>query len=124
MPVTHIVPIIKVTDIRASLGFYSAGLGFTQDFEFAAGERGPHYAGLSFGGHRLHLSSFPGDGVTGTATYCYVDDVDALHTGFAARGVAVIMEPTNQSWGMREVYVADPDGNVLRFGCPIEPATR
>jgi hypothetical protein len=25
----------------------------------------------------------------------------------------------NQTWGMRELYVRDPDGNSVRFGAPI-----
>ncbi len=57
--------------------------------------------------------------VVGTATYCYVDDIDAMYAGFKARGLVAEMEPTNQDWGMREVYVRDPDGNSLRFGSPM-----
>ncbi len=26
------------------------------------------------------------------------------------------MEPIEQTWGMKEFYIADPDGNILRFG--------
>ena len=32
----------------------------------------------------------------------------------------VHQEPLNQTWGMREFYVTDNDGNTLRFGKPIE----
>ena len=122
MAVRHVVPIIKVSDIKSAVEFYCTGLGFAKDFEYSASASGPHYAGLSFDGNRLHLSTFPGDGVTGTATYCYVDDIDALYAGFRSRHLNVVMELTNQNWGMREVYVRDPDGNTLRFGCPVEDA--
>jgi hypothetical protein len=27
--------------------------------------------------------------------------------------------PIDQSWGMREFYVTDEDGNTLRFGRPL-----
>jgi len=119
MTVRHVVPIIKVSDIGSALDFYCNGLGFTKDFEYSLSASGPHYAGLSFDSNQLHLSTFPGDGVTGTATYCYVDDIDAVYAGFRERGLVTQMEPTNQDWGMREVYVRDPDGNNLRFGSPI-----
>lgn len=122
MTVRHVVPIIKVSNIESAIEFYCTGLGFAKDFKYSATEKGPHYAGLSFDGNQLHLSTFPGDGVRGTATYCYVDDIDALYAGFRARGVTTLMEPTDQAWGMREVYLRDPDGNNLRFGSPIEGA--
>jgi uncharacterized glyoxalase superfamily protein PhnB len=115
----HIVPIIRVSDIEEALDFYCKGLGFAKDFGYSASASGPHYAGLSLDGNLLHLSTFSGDGVVGTATYCYVDDIDAMYAGFKARGLVTEMEPTNQDWGMREVYVRDPDGNSLRFGSPI-----
>lgn len=122
MTVSHVVPIIKVSAMKPALDFYCAGLGFTKDFAYAAGAGGPQYAGLSFDGHRLHLSTCPGDGAMGAATYLYVDDIDALYAGFRARGVTTVMAPTNQDWGMREVYVRDPDGTELRFGGPIDAA--
>jgi catechol 2,3-dioxygenase-like lactoylglutathione lyase family enzyme len=117
--VRHIVPIIRVSDIQPALDFYCNGLGFAKDFGFSISASGPHYAGLSLDGNHLHLSTFSGDGVPGTATYCYVDDIDAMYAGFQARGVTTQMEPTNQDWGMREVYERDPDGNTLRFGSPV-----
>jgi uncharacterized glyoxalase superfamily protein PhnB len=29
--------------------------------------------------------------------------------------VAVDLPPTDQTWGNREMYVKDPDGNAIRF---------
>ena len=50
------------------------------------------------------------------------DDVDALVRKFLARGLVppthkgpVHHGPTDQTWGTREFYVDDPDGNTLRF---------
>ena len=50
-------------------------------------------------------------------------DVDALFAGFRARGLdpsgkpdsPVHQGPLDQTWGTREFYAEDPDGNVLRF---------
>ena len=57
-----------------------------------------------------------------------VDDVDAVFRKFRARGlktpgnpdqpVEVHQGPIDQTWGNREFYVADPDGNSLRFTQP------
>lgn len=130
MAVKRVVPILKVTDMGAAIDFYCSTLGFVVDFRYSASPEGPAYAGLSLDGNQIHLSTFAGDGVTGTATYCYVDDVDALYRHFRAAGVEFSVKPdspveeapVDQTWGMREVYIRDPDGNTLRFGSPI-PAT-
>ena len=72
----------------------------------------------------LHVSSFAGDSVAGCAVFLVVEDVDALHAELVARGVPIALEPTDQSWGNREMYVDDPDCNSLRFvhGGPREQA--
>jgi catechol 2,3-dioxygenase-like lactoylglutathione lyase family enzyme len=71
--------------------------------------------GLARDGAWLHVSSFAGDGGPGGVVYLLVDDVDALHAELVAREVAVDLEPTDQTWGNREMYVKDPDGNSIRF---------
>ena len=125
MTIARVVPILKVTGMPSALEFY-ARLGFVVDFQYAAGPGGPWYAGVSLDGHQIHLSTFGGDSVRGAATYFYVDDIDALHRRFIAGGLKtpgkpdspVEEAPVDQSWGMREFYVRDPDGNALRFGSP------
>jgi uncharacterized glyoxalase superfamily protein PhnB len=61
------------------------------------------------------VSSFSGDGVAGGVASFYVRDVDALFVEFTARGVPIQLEPFDQSWGSREMYVQDADSNSLRF---------
>ena len=130
MTVARVVPIVRVTDIRSAIDFYGSTLGFVTEFQFSAGLNGPWYAGLSLDGNHIHLSTFAGDGQFGTAVYCYVDNVDALFDRFRQAGLKVPVKPespveegpVNQTWGMREVYVRDPDGNTLRFGSPISQA--
>jgi catechol 2,3-dioxygenase-like lactoylglutathione lyase family enzyme len=38
-----------------------------------------------------------------------------LFAEFKARGVPIQLEPHDQSWGNREMYVRDADSNSLRF---------
>ena len=44
-----------------------------------------------------------------------VDDVNALHAEFVEKVVPIHMPPTDQTWGNREMYVRDSDGNSMRF---------
>jgi uncharacterized glyoxalase superfamily protein PhnB len=49
-----------------------------------------------------------------------VPDVDKYHAQIKAKGARVRMPPTDMPWRLREMHVSDVDGNVLRFGSPIE----
>lgn len=75
----------------------------------------PCYMGFRRDDAVLHVSSFPGDGVSGGVAYVAVDDVDELHRELAAKGVPIDTGPINQSWGNREMYVKDMDRNSIRF---------
>ena len=111
------VPIVKVRDMKASETFYCSVLGFQKRDEYLATQEGPAYVTVSLGSAVLHLSSFPGDGAFGSAVYFDVADVDRLYESFKNSGLKeVALAPTDQTWGRREIYVLDPDGNCLRFG--------
>ena len=71
--------------------------------------------GLTRDGVWLHLSSFSGDGVSGGVVYVVVDDVDAMHAELLTKGVRIDTGPIDQTWGNREMYVKDSDGNSIRF---------
>ena len=71
--------------------------------------------GLTRDGVWLHLSSFSGDGVSGGVVNLLVEDGDALHAEFLAKGVQIDAGPVDQTWGTREMYVKDADGNSIRF---------
>lgn len=94
----------------------------------AASPDGPACASVTLDGPHIHLSTFAGDGARGTAVDCYVDDVDGLFDTLRQAGLRtpgslespVENGPVKQTWGMREFYVKDPDGNTLRFGSPIQ----
>ena len=110
------IPVLHVARSADAETFY-ASLGFTVEFRTRADDAllDPCYVGVVKDGVRLHLSSFPGDGVSGSAVFILVDDVDALHQTFLRGRVPIAMPPTDQTWGNREMYVRDPDGNALRF---------
>jgi len=48
-----------------------------------------------------------------------VEDVDAAYEALKARGVTFLRPPTNQPWGLRTAYFADPEGNLWEINQPI-----
>jgi catechol 2,3-dioxygenase-like lactoylglutathione lyase family enzyme len=111
------VPLLHVSSATAAEDFYCRKLGFTLGFAHGPyGANGdPCYFGIARDGVWIILSSFPGDGVAGGVVNLIVDDVDALHEEFVRAGVTIDLAPVDQSWGTREMYVKDADGNCLRF---------
>ena len=61
------------------------------------------------------LTEHKDDCTVGGLLHLYVPDVDAWHSEFVGRGIA-IHEPPNQSLpGLRDMTIIDPDGNKLRI---------
>ena len=127
-----VIPIVRCKRLATSMAFYTKVL----DFESVehAGDDDPSFSLLMRAGSLLCLSSHRGDGTFGQAVVILTDNVDAVFRKFRARGLktpgnpdapAEVHEgPINQSWGTREWYVDDPDGNTLRFveGFGINPS--
>ena len=111
------VPLLHVSVSKSAVDFYCNRLGFKLEFAHRAEDSrsDPCYMGVSRDGVWLNLSSFSGDGVAGGVANLIVDNVDALHEEFVAKGVPIAVEPVDQTWGSREMYVKDADGNCLRF---------
>ena len=110
------IPVLHCASSIAAEEFYCKHLGFRQDFAYRPfGGDDPCYMGLVRDTVELHLSSFPGDGGPHGVVFVSVKDVDALHDDLIARGVPIALAPTEQSWGNREMYINDPDGNSIRF---------
>lgn len=117
-----IIPTVRCSNMRQSLAFYTSVL----DFEHVDGDDGladPSFSVVSRDGGRLFLSSHRGDGEFGQAVVITTDNLDALFRKFRERGLRtpgnpnspVHEGPIDQTWGTREFYVDDPDGNTLRF---------
>lgn len=111
------IPVLHVSSSVEAEEFYCRGLGFSRNFAYRVDEDKPDpcYIGLYRDDAWLHVSSFSGDGISGGVVYLLVDNVDSLHEELQRKGIAVDLKPTDQSWGNREMYVKDPDGNSIRF---------
>lgn len=110
------IPVLHVTSSAAAEDFYCERLGFQQTFACRPfGGADPCYMGIARDEVELHLSSFSGDGVAGGVVFVGVQDLDELYKELRAKGVAIDLEPTDQSWGNREMYIHDADNNSIRF---------
>jgi hypothetical protein len=75
-------------------------------------------------GAELQLSRHSGDGVFGSVNRVFVDDVDERYVTFRTRGLNTTQRPespihtapVDQTWGLREFAVTDPDSNNLCDG--------
>ena len=120
----HAAPHFAVRDVSAAVSFYSAVLGFGVDY--LDGDP-PHYAVVYRGEVYIHLSvpenpDFrPGSG----RAFIAVSGIDPLWKGASTRAPESVVKPLkNCDYGhgvrFRVFAIADPDGNTLRIGEPIE----
>jgi uncharacterized glyoxalase superfamily protein PhnB len=114
---TLAIPLLHVANSVAAEDFYCNRLGFRREFAHRGDNAlpDPCYMGVTRDRVWLHISSFSGDGAFGGGANLLVDNVDALHAEFLAKGVKIDVAPVDQTWGTREMYVKDADGNCLRF---------
>jgi catechol 2,3-dioxygenase-like lactoylglutathione lyase family enzyme len=109
-------PILNVASFRDSQRYYRDALGFHVDWEHGDP---PDFGAVSRGDSVLFLCqgcrSAPG-----AWTMMFTRNVDRLHAEFVRRHAIIKMPPTNMPWGLREIHVADLDGNVMRFGSAID----
>lgn len=102
-------PILRVEIMQASLRFYVDQLGFQN-----AAWGGDDFTSVNRDRAGIYLCR-GSQGRGGAWIWIGVEDVEKLQQELLARGVAILMPPTNYSWAV-EMHVADPDGNVIRFG--------
>ncbi len=109
--ITATVPVLASLDFGETAIFYQQCLGF------ATVLRAPDWLIVERDGCEIHFWLCP-ERHLAENTSCYVrGSTDALHADFARRGLA-LAPPQNRPWGMRELYVTDPHGNLLKFGEP------
>jgi catechol 2,3-dioxygenase-like lactoylglutathione lyase family enzyme len=112
------VPLLRCTDMARAVKFYTEVL----DFDMAPYDTlGSPVIDLLRHGAKMQLCEF--DGTPGIAITVEVHEVDDLFRSYIERGLdtsaklnsPVHQAPIDQTWGFREFYVTDPDGNTLRF---------
>jgi predicted enzyme related to lactoylglutathione lyase len=48
-----------------------------------------------------------------------VSDVDDVHSRAVSRGLKIVYPLTNEPWGVRRFFVADPSGTIINVMCHI-----
>jgi catechol 2,3-dioxygenase-like lactoylglutathione lyase family enzyme len=111
--------LLRPSDLDRSLAFYRDTLGLAVYREFG---EGPQRGVVFFlGGGFLEVSGrAEAPSTPNVALWLQVRDVDAAHGELTARGVSVERPPVTEPWGLREMWVRDPDG--LRLAVIEVPA--
>ncbi|HEY1634295.1 MAG TPA: VOC family protein [Acidimicrobiales bacterium] len=111
--------LLRPTDLDRSLAFYRDTLGLAVYREF--GEAGQRGVVFFLGGGFLEVSGrAESPTAPNLALWLQVRDVDASHDELVAKGVSVERPPVTEPWGLREMWVRDPDG--LRLAIIEVPA--
>jgi hypothetical protein len=111
-------PIFPVRDMTAALAHYAA-LGF----DAFPDQGGDGYGFADRDGIGLHLAADPGHDPAHNhaSAYLYVRDADALYAEWSRPGIGGQTLPVGPTpYRLREGTHIDPDGNLIRFGSPVE----
>jgi catechol 2,3-dioxygenase-like lactoylglutathione lyase family enzyme len=108
----HVVPILTVKDMAASIEYYVSKLGFEKKWEWG---NPPDFACVRRQRVELFLSLNPQGGPRAWMAV-FVQDVDALHETYKKLGAIIRKPPADYPWGNREMTVEDLDGNSFRMG--------
>ncbi len=106
------IPVLASLNLDESVTFYTSRLGFKKLGQF------DDYAMVSRDGAEIHFWACKERRIAeNTSCYVRVADTQALYEEFS--GNQVLLEaPMVKPWGMKELYVIDPHGNLLKFGEP------
>lgn len=129
--ISYLTPLIQVFNMRRSLGFYRDILGFEVLSDSGNGADSS-WIWLERDGCHLMLNDQyePGSVPDGpptarvkwhcdTCLYVGCDDPESAFEYFKAKGLDV-EPPISTSYGMKQLYVTDPDGYNICFQCPVE----
>lgn len=109
------IPILASRDIGETTAFYQR-LGFAVRGLYE--EFGPAYLALRRDDVELHFVHSAGADPAESHGGCYLrlTDAQAVYDEWAACDVAELHPPRDTPWGMREFFMVDPSGNLLRIG--------
>ena len=114
-------PVLPVPDVAAAADWFVRVLGFELDFLHGPA---PHVHGRVKIGDRswgdpiyIHLSQQAGPVQPCGEIRLHVGhDIDGLHAHVLSAGGTVLLAPTDQPWGLREIAVQAPGGHRLVLG--------
>jgi catechol 2,3-dioxygenase-like lactoylglutathione lyase family enzyme len=104
-------PIVRVTSLKASQAYYRDKLGFKVDWDHGDP---PDFGSVSRGDYVLFMCE-QCQSAAGAWSMTFMTNVDKFYEELKERGAIIRTPPTDMPWGLREMQVADIDGNVIRF---------
>ncbi|MGQ0559045.1 MAG: VOC family protein [Sphingosinicella sp.] len=131
---TRLTPLIQVYDMPESVRFYCSTLGFevassSPEVDTPEG-RMFHWAWLRLGGANLMLNTAYDEGERPSARdperlaghrdiglFIACADVDAIYRELSAKGLE-LRPPQAAPYGMKQLFLEDPDGYCLSFQQP------
>jgi catechol 2,3-dioxygenase-like lactoylglutathione lyase family enzyme len=115
MAIEKACPMLPSADLARSVDYYDNKLGF------ARRALSDGHAVVERDGAEIHFWPCKDQNIAkNSSAYLRVRDIEAVHASMSgAADGGRITEPQDREWGMREFYVIDPDGNLLRFGQPV-----
>ena len=111
---SRVAPSVYITDLNRVIAFYRDGLGFAVDNI----DDPPRRAVVTQSSAVLHLDVNTVKAGT-SRIHMIVEDLDGVCQQLSRAGVALLQPPTVQPWGLRDIWVADPDGNVFELAEPV-----
>lgn len=104
------VPVLASLSLDESAEFYATRLGFKKQLQT------DDYLIVSRDGAEIHFWRCDERHIAeNTSCYVRVNSTQALYDEFSAKGLT-LKPPLVREWGMKELYVIDPHGNLLKFG--------
>jgi catechol 2,3-dioxygenase-like lactoylglutathione lyase family enzyme len=107
----RVSPSIYVSDLQRALEFYRDTLGFAVIFVNGSPVS---FAVLRQDAAQIHLVVRP-ERAGSCHTHIMLSGLDSLFEKLTGAGVVVRQSPKVQPWGLRDIVVADPDGNTFEF---------
>jgi catechol 2,3-dioxygenase-like lactoylglutathione lyase family enzyme len=101
-----------VSDLQKAAKFYEEILGLEKKYEFSS------YVGFECGGIEIGLIPQPNGRSAQKASpvvQFLVDGVDKFCSELKAKGVELVNELHDETWGGRQATFKDPDGNILEI---------
>jgi catechol 2,3-dioxygenase-like lactoylglutathione lyase family enzyme len=116
----RVAPSIYVRDLTRALEFYCDILGFSVIFTNGSPVS---FAVLRRDTASIHLCMRP-EAAGSCHTHIMLSDLDSFYDKLLGAGAAVHQPPKVQQWGLRDIVVADQDGNTFEFAEPTgEPSS-
>ena len=130
----RITPILNVSDLQASFGWFEK-FGWEKGWDWGSP---PTFGGVCSGHCEIFLchngqgGRGKGDwpmtfgpesneaGESGVWISVWVEDVDAVFRRCQEQGLEITWPPTDMPWNVREMHVRHPDGHVFRVSQGLE----